>query len=107
MTNAQSSYTTTSAQFIWRHTMINAQFVFNLLTKQDMINVVAFMEENKRCSLAAAIYWLYEVIDVDGEDVIRERDHDLPYAAHMRQWRMHLCAKYNLDDIDDDEVLHF
>ena len=109
MTNAQKSYTMTSAQFIWRHTMINAQFVFNLLTKQDMINVVAFMEENKDATLAATIYWLYEVIDVDGEDVICERDHDhdLPYAAHMRQWRMDVCARYNLDDIDDDEALPF
>ena len=104
MTNAQRSYTTTSAQFIWRHTMINAQFVFNLLTKQDMINVIAFMEENKDATLAATIYWLYEVIDVDGEDVICERDHDhdLPYAEHMRQWRMDVCARYNLDDINDD-----
>ena len=106
MTNAQS-YTTTSAQFIKRHTMINAQFIFNLLTKQDMIYVVSFMEENKTCSLNDAINWLFEVIDVGGEDVICERDHDLPYAAHMRQWRMDVCARYNLDDIDDDEVLHF
>ena len=97
----------TNAQFILRHTMINAQFIFNLLTKQDMINVVAFMEENKDATLAATIYWLYEVIDVDGEDVICERDHDLPYAAHMRQWRMAVSARYLLVDIDDDEVLHF
>ena len=105
MTNAQS-YTTTSAQFIKRHTMINAPFIFNLLTKQDMIYVVSFMEENKDATLAAAIHWLFEVIDVDGEDVICEREHDLPYAQHMRQWRMDVCAMYNLGDIDD-EVLHF
>ena len=97
----------TNAQFILRHTMINAQFIFNLLTKQDMIYVVSFMEENKDATLAAAINWLYEVIDVGGEDVICERDHDLPYAAHMRQWRMDVCARYNLGDIDDDEALPF
>ena len=92
----------TSEQFIWRCIMTNAQYVFNLLNKQDMINVVAFMEDNKDATLAAAIHWLYEVVDVDGEDVICERDHDLPYAQYMRQWRMHVCTKYNLDDIDDE-----
>ena len=98
----------TNAQFIRRHTMINAQFIFNLLTKQDMIYVVAFMEENKDATLAATINWLYEVIDVDGEDVICEREHDVSYAAHMRQWRMDVCAMYNLGDIDDDdEVVPF
>ena len=106
MTNAQS-YTTTSAQFIKRHTMINAPFIFNLLTKQDMIYVVSFMEENKDATLAATINWLYEVIDVDGEDVICEREHDLPYAQHMRQWRMDVCAMYNLGDIDVDEAIPF
>ena len=105
MTNAQS-YTTTSAQFIKRHTMINAPFIFNLLTKQDMIYVVSFMEENKDATLAATINWLYEVIDVGGEDFICEREHDLPYAQHMKQWRMDVCAMYNLGDIDD-EVLPF
>ena len=98
----------TNAQFIRRHTMINAQFIFNLLTKQDMIYVVAFMEENKDATLAATINWLYEVIDVDGEDVICEREHNVSYAAHMRQWRMDVCAMYNLGDIDDDdEVVPF
>ena len=82
--------------------MTNAQFIFNALTKQDMIYVVSFMEENKDATLAAAINWLFEVVIVDGEDVICERDHDLPYAEHMRQWRMDVCARYNLDDIDDD-----
>ena len=94
----------TNAQFIWRHTMINAQFIFNLLTKQDMINVVAFMEENKDATLAATINWLYEVIDVDGEDVICEREHDVSYAAHMRQYRIDVCAMYNLGDIDNEVV---
>ena len=92
----------TSEQFIWRSIMVNAQFFFDALTKQDMIKVVAFMEDNKDVPLAAAIHWLFEVIDVDGEDVISERDHDLPYAQYMRQWRMNVCTKYNLDDIDDE-----
>ena len=105
MANAQS-YTTTSAQFIWRHIMINTQFVFNLLTKQDMINVVAFMEENKTASLAATIYWLYEVIDVDGEDVICEREHDVSYAAHIKQCRLDIYARYGWD-VDNDFELPF
>lgn len=87
--------------------MTNAQFIFESLTKQDMINVVSFMEENKTCSLNDAINWLFEIIYVGGEDVICEREHDLPYAQHMRQWRMDVCAMYNLGDIDDDEALPF
>lgn len=86
--------------------MTNAQFIFESLTKQDMINVVSFMEENKTCSLNDAINWLFEIIYVGGEDFICEREHDLPYAQHMRQWRMDVCAMYNLGDIDD-EVLPF
>ena len=87
--------------------MTNAQFIFKQLTKQDMIHVVAFMEENKTCSLNDAINWLFEVIYVEGgEDVICEREHDLSYAQHMRQWRMDVCARYNLCDTDD-EVLPF
>ena len=86
--------------------MTNAQFIFNALNKQDMINVVSFMEENKTCSLNDAINWLFEIIYVGGEDFICEREHDLPYAQHMRQWRMDVCAMYNLGDIDD-EVLPF
>ena len=79
--------------------MTNAQFIFKSLTKQDMIDVVSFMEENKTCSLNDAINWLFEIIYVGGEDFICEREHDLPYAQHMRQWRMDVCAKYNLSDI--------
>ena len=85
--------------------MTNAQFIFNSLTKQDMIDVVAFMEDNKDATLAAAINWLFEVIIVGGEDYICERDHDLPYAAHMRQCRIDVLAYYGYDD--DDEVLPF
>ena len=96
----------TGAQFIRRHTMINAQFVFNLLTKQDMLNVVAFMEENKDATLAAAINWLFEVIDVDGEDVICEREHDVAYAAHIKQWRLDIYARYGWD-VDSDFELPF
>ena len=106
MTNAQS-YTTTSAQFIRKHTMINAQFIFNLLTKQDMIHVVSFMEENKDATLAATINWLYEVIDVDGEDVICEREHDVSYAAHMREYRSFVTSYYNLHNEEEDEVVPF
>ena len=88
--------------------MTNAQFIFESLTKQDMIHVVSFMEENKTCSLNDAINWLFEIIYVGGEDFICEREHDLTYAQHMRQWRMNVCAMYNLGDIDDeDEALPF
>ena len=84
--------------------MTNAQFIFNSLTKLDMIYVVSFMEENKDATLAAAINWLFEVVIVDGEDVICEREHDVSYAQHMRQWRMDVCAMYNLGDIDNEVV---
>ena len=84
--------------------MTNAQLIFKQLTKLDMIYVVSFMEENKDATLAAAINWLFEVIDVDGEDVICEREHDVSYAQHMRQWRMDVCAMYNLGDIDNEVV---
>ena len=85
--------------------MTNAQFIFNALNKQDMINVVAFMEENKDATLAAAINWLYEVVIVDGEDVICEREHDVSYAAHMRQYRIDTLSYYGY--IEDDEVVSF
>ena len=84
--------------------MTNAQFIFNALTKIDMIHVVAFMEENKTCSLNDAINWLFELVFVDGEDVICEREHDVSYAAHMRQYRIDVCAMYNLGDIDNEVV---
>lgn len=87
--------------------MTNAMIIFKQLTKQDMIHVVAFMEENKTCSLNDAINWLFEIIYVGGEDFVCEREHDLPYAQHMRQWRLDVCAMYNLGDIDDDEALPF
>ena len=85
--------------------MTNAQFIFKQLTKQDMIHVVAFMEENKTCSLNDALIWLFEPVFVeDGEDVICEREHDVSYAQHMRQWRMDVYAMYNLGDIDNEVV---
>ena len=89
--------------------MTTAQFIFNALTKQDMIYVVAFMEENKDATLAAAINWLFEVIVVDGEDVICEREHDVSYAAHMRQCRIDICYYYGYDvsDLVEDEVVSF
>lgn len=84
--------------------MTNAQFIFKQLTKQDMIYVVSFMEENKDATLADAIIWLFELVIVDGERVyICEREHDVSYAAHMRQWRS-ACARYNLGDIDDEAL---
>ena len=88
--------------------MTSAQFIFNALTKQDMIYVVAFMEENKDATLEAAINWLFEVIVVDGEDVICKREHDV-YAAHMRQCRNDICYYYghNILDLVEDEALPF
>ena len=84
--------------------MTNAQFIFNSLTKQDMINVVAFMEDNKDATLAAAINWLFEVIIVDGEDVICEREHDVDYAVHIRQCRLDIYAYYGWDNDSDIEI---
>ena len=86
--------------------MTNAQFIFNALTKQDMIHVVSFMEENKDATLAAAINWLFEVVIVDGEDVIREREHDVAYAAHIKQCRLDIYARYGWD-VDNDFELPF
>ena len=86
--------------------MTNAQFIFNALTKINMIQVVAFMEENKTCSLNDAINWLFEVIYVEGgEDVICEREHAVSYAAHMRQYRIDTLSYYGY--IEDDEVVSF
>ena len=86
--------------------MTNAQFIFNALTKQDMIYVVSFMEENKTCSLNNAINWLFEVVIVDGEDVICEREHDVAYAAHIKQCRLDIYARYGWD-VDNDFELPF
>ena len=85
--------------------MTNAQFIFNALTKQDMIYVVAFMEENKTMSLNDAINYLFEVINVYGEDYIYERDHDLPSAEQMKQYRIDISS-YN-ENITEDEALPF
>ena len=86
--------------------MTNAQFIFSALTKQDMANVVAFMKENKDATLAAAINWLFEVVIVDGEDVICEREHDVAYAAHIKQCRLDIYARYGWD-VDNDFELPF
>ena len=86
--------------------MTNAQYIFSALTKQDMIYVVAFMEENKTCSLNNAINWLFEVVIVDGEDVICEREHDVAYAAHIKQCRLDIYARYGWD-VDSDFELPF
>ena len=85
--------------------MTNAQFIFNALTKQDMIYVVSFMEENKTCSLNNAINWLFEVINVYGEDFVCERDHDLPSAEQMKQFRIDINS-YK-EHISEDEALPF
>ena len=85
--------------------MTNAQFIFESLTKQDMIHVVSFMEENKTMSLNDAINYLFEVINVYGEDFICERDHDLPSAEQMKQYRIDISS-YNVG-ISEDEVLPF
>ena len=86
--------------------MTNAQFIFNSLTKQDMINVVSFMEENKDATLAAAINWLYEVATIAGEDCIFEREHDVAYAVHIRQCRLDIYTRYGWD-VDSDFELPF
>ena len=75
--------------------MTNAQFIFDALTKQDMAHVVAFMKENKAMSLNDSINYLFEVINVYGEDFIYERDHDLPSAEQMKQYRIDISS-YNV-----------
>ena len=85
--------------------MTNAQTIFKQLTKQDMIYVVAFMEENKTCSLNSAINYLFEVINVYGEDFVCERDHDLPSVEQMKQFRIDISS-YN-EHLSEDEALPF
>ena len=85
--------------------MTNAQFIFKQLTKIDMTHVVTFMKENKTMSLNDAINYLFEVINVYGEDVIYERDHDLPSAEQMKQYRIDISS-YNVYT-SEDEVIPF
>ena len=85
--------------------MTNAQFIFDALTKQDMTHVVALMKENKAMSLNDAINYLFEVINVYGEDFIYERDHDLPSAEQMKQYRIDISS-YN-EHLSEDEALPF
>ena len=85
--------------------MTNAQFIFNALTKQDMNHVIALMKENKTMSLNDAINYLFEVINVYGEDFIYERDHDLPSAEQMKQYRIDISS-YNVG-ISEDDVIPF
>ena len=85
--------------------MTNAQFIFNALTKQDMTHVVALMKENNTMSLNDAINYLFEVINVYGEDFIYERDHDLPSAEQMKQYRIDISS-YNVYT-SEDEVIPF
>ena len=85
--------------------MTNAQFIFNALTEQDMIYVVSFMEENKTMSLNDAINYLFEVINVYGEDFVCERDHDLPSAEQMKQFRIDISS-YK-EHVSEDEALPF
>ena len=88
--------------------MTNAQFIFNALTKQDMLNVVTFMKDNKTVSLNDAINWLFEVFYVGGEDVICERDHDLPCAEYMNHCLIDVCELYNSSSFNEvDEVIPF
>ena len=88
--------------------MTNAQFIFNALTKQDMTHVVALMKENKTMSLNDAINWLFEVFYVGGEDVICERDHDLPCAEYMNHCLTDACELYDLSNVnEEDEIIPF
>ena len=87
--------------------MTNAQFIFNALTKQDMFNVVTFMKDNKTVSLNDTVNWLYEIIVIDGEDAIFERDHDVSYKYHIRQYRIDTCMYYKLPLDNEGEVVPF
>ena len=85
--------------------MTNAQFIFNALTKQDMTHVVALMKENKTMSLNNAINYLFEVINVYGEDCIFERGYNVSssasYASHVRQCSADTYTMYDWDNIDE------
>lgn len=85
--------------------MTIAMTIFKQLTKQDMTHVVAYMEQHKTCSLNNAINYLFEVINVYGEDFVCERDHDLPSAEQMKQYRIDISS-YN-ENITEDEALPF
>ena len=85
--------------------MTNAMTIFKQLTKQDMTHVVAYMEQHKTCSLNNAINYLFEVINVYGEDFVCERDHDLPSAEQMKQFSIDINS-YN-ENITEDEALPF
>ena len=85
--------------------MTNAQFIFKQLTKQDMTHVVAYMEQHKTCSLNNAINYLFEVINVYGEDFVCERDHDLPSTEQMKQFRIDISS-YK-EHLSEDEALPF
>ena len=85
--------------------MTNAMTIFKQLTKQDMAHAVAYMEQHKACSLNNAINYLFEVINVYGEDFVCERDHDLPTAEQMKQYRIDISS-YN-EHLSEDEALPF
>ena len=85
--------------------MTNAQYIFNQLTKQDMIDVVAFMRDNKEATLAAAINWLFEITYLEGEMHICAKEHDVDYAVHVKQYlSLGIYAKYGWDNDNDLEM---
>ena len=85
--------------------MTNAQFILSVLNKQDMVNVVAFMKEYNKATLADAIDWLYYLIFIDGEDCIFERGYDVSasasYASHVRQCSIDTYTTYDWNNIDE------
>ena len=85
--------------------MTNAMTIFKQLTTQDMTHVVAYMEQHKTCSLNNAINYLFEVINVYGEDFVCKRDHDLPSVEQMKQFCIDISS-YN-ENITEDEALSF
>ena len=78
--------------------MTNAQFILSVLNKQDMVNVVAFMKENKKATLADAINRLYELVFINGEDCIFEREYDALGVECTRQCHIDVDAYYGHDD---------
>ena len=87
--------------------MTNAQFILSVLNKQDILNVVTFMKDNKTVSLNDAVNWLYGVTVIDGEDEVFERDHDVSYKYHIRQYRIDTCMYYQLPLDNEGEVVPF
>lgn len=78
--------------------MTTAQYILTQLTAKDVAHVASFMKEYKYVTLEESILWLFEVIDVYGEDMVCPREHDLP-ILNTREQRLHI-SQLNVVEID-------